>query len=134
MKLQNSKNKSIKWWLGITACLVLFGAIGTFAYEKMNFILRGVQIEAEISRKDSSPLVEIKGNAKNAVYLSLNGREIFIDKDGTFTEPVALLPGFGVVTLEAQDKFGKTQEKKFEIVYVESTGTVAVGDAIINTN
>jgi hypothetical protein len=69
----------------------------------------------------------------NAIYLSLNGREIYIDKDGTFTEPVALLPGLSVVTLDAQDKFGKTFEKKFEVVYEETT-KVAIVNEIINTN
>ncbi|MES2930578.1 MAG: hypothetical protein V4665_02235 [Patescibacteria group bacterium] len=132
--MRNVKNKSIKWWIGIAACLVLFGAIGTFAYEKMSFLLNGVKIKAEISRTDTSPVIHITGNAKNAVYVSLNGREIFIDKDGVFIEPVALLPGFGVVTLEAQDKFGKTAEKKFEVIYRESAGAIAAGVGIINTN
>lgn len=127
----------MKWWIGVVSCGGLFLVIGVFSYFKMDFLWKGVEITANITSTETSPLIEIKGNAKNAVYLSLNGREIFIDKDGEFTEPLALLPGLGVVTLDAQDKFGKTSEKKFEIMYQEKTGAVAFhvsGDTITKTN
>lgn len=128
------KKKNIKWWISIGLCTVLFLAIGIFSYLKMGFLWKGVQISASIDRTDTSPLIQIKGSAKNAVYLSLNGREIFIDKEGKFNESVALLPGLGVVTIDAQDKFGKVAEKKFEVMYQKATGAVALGDVIINTN
>lgn len=128
------KNKNIKWWVGVVSFTVLFLAIGVFSYSKMDFLWKGVQITASIDRNDTSALIQIKGNAKNATYLSLNGREIFIDKDGTFSEPMALLPGLSVVTIDAQDKFGNGSEKKFEVMYQKNTGAVALGDVIINTN
>lgn len=128
------QRKNIKSWIGIGLCIMLFGIIGTFTYDKMSFLIKGVKIEASIDKEGDSSMVFIKGNAKNAIYLSLNGREIFIEKDGAFREPIALLPGFGVVTLTAQDKFGKSAEKKFEVVYEERTGGVAIGNTNINTN
>ncbi len=124
----------MKWWVGMMSCIVLFVAIGMFSYLKMGFLWKGVQITASIDRENTSPLIYIKGKAKNATYLSLNGREIFIDKNGAFNEPVTLLPGLSVVTIDAEDKFGKSAEKKFEVIYQEATGAVALGDVIINTN
>lgn len=132
--LKTNQQKSIKWYIGIGSCMVLFLAIGTFAYMKMNFLFNGVQITASIVRDPDSSIVEIHGNAKNANYITLNGREIFVDRDGAFTERVALLPGLGVVTLEAQDKFGKTAQKKFELVYKESTGVFAYNEMKISGN
>ncbi len=129
-----SKNKNVKWWVGTVLCTVLFLTILSFSYFKMDFLWKGVQIIASIDRNDTSPLIEIKGKAKNATYLSLNGREIFINKEGEFSEKVALIPGLSVVTIDAQDKFGKSAEKKFEVMYEESTGAVALGDITINTN
>lgn len=124
----------MKWWIGTVSCTMLFVIIGVFAYMKMSFVIRGVEISATITHNDeSSSIVEVKGNAKNAIYISLNGREIYIDKDGSFTEPLSLLPGLSVVTLDAQDKFGKTFEKKFEVVYEDNT-KVAVVNEVINTN
>lgn len=115
--MKNIHQTNMKWWVGITACMVFFIGIGTFAYLKMDFIFEGVEITAMLDRDNNSSVAEITGNAKNAIYITLNGREIFIDRDGSFTEPVALLPGLAVVTLQARDKFGNTSEKEFEIVY-----------------
>ncbi len=132
MKMLEGKN--IKWWLRIGLFGILFIGISAFTYLKMNFLVRGVEIIATLDHQGVSPVAEIVGNAKNAVFVSLNGREIFIDKNGDFSETVALLPGLSVVTLEAEDKFGKAMEKKFEVMYTESTGVVALGNTIINKN
>jgi len=99
------------------SCLVLFSIIMVFSYVKMGFVFKGVKIEATIAQKSDSSIAMISGNASKAIYLALNGREIFIDKEGNFSESIAMLPGFSVVTLNAKDKFGKTAEKKFEVVY-----------------
>ncbi len=123
--MRDIKNKNIKWWIGIASCISLFVIIGVFAYFKMSFLINGVNIEANIEQVGNSTLANIKGNAKNATYISLNGREIFIDKDGSFSEPIALIPGFSVITINTHDKFGKNKEKKFQLVYKESEGTVA---------
>lgn len=131
--MQKYKDKNIKWLLGRVSFLVFFVLIGMFAYSKMDFLLHGVDVSASINQSDNTRIVEVKGNAKNANHLTLNGREIFIDKDGSFSEPLALLPGLSVVTINAEDKFGKTKEKKFEVIYEENTG-VAIANEIINTN
>lgn len=132
--IKKIKNKNMKWWLKIMSCTTLFAIIFVFAFMKMSFIIKGVQIVAEMNKNGDSSLVEIKGNAKNATHITLNGREIFINKDGAFSESVALLPGFSIIGLTAKDKFGKTQEKKFEVVYEESAPSVALGGKVINTN
>lgn len=128
------KNKSIKWWISVGSCSLLFVLIGIFTYMKMDFIWRGVKITASVDKSEVSRLVKISGKAKNATYISLNGREIFIDKEGNFSENIALLPGLSVVTISAEDKFGHFDEKKLQVMYQESTGSVAIGNTIINTN
>jgi hypothetical protein len=111
----------MKWWLGTISCTIFFASIALFAYMKMNFILHGVAISAAIDPGNNSSMVTIKGTAKNAIHLTLNGREIYISPAGEFTEPVALLPGLGVVTLSAKDKFGNTSRKEFEVVYKDNS-------------
>lgn len=123
--MKEIQRKNIKWWVGTIACVALFSIIGIFAYTKMSFIVKGVQIEAMIENNNGSSIVEIKGNAKNAVYLTLNGREIYIEKNGNFSEPIALLPGLGVISINAKDKFGKSAEKKFEVIYKKDAGAIA---------
>ena len=133
MKIRGLKNKNMKWWVGIMSCVVLFSIILVFSYEKMSFVWEGVKIKATIEQKSDSSIATVTGNASKAIYLTLNGREIFIDKDGNFSEAIAVLPGFSIVTLNARDKFGKTAEKKFEVVYKESAKAIAFkSDEIIN--
>jgi hypothetical protein len=62
-------------------------------------------------------ILEITGNAKNATKLSLNGREISIDQKGNFNETVALLLGYNVITIKAEDKFGYMDEKNYKVIY-----------------
>lgn len=116
----------MKWWLGTISCVTLFSIIMIFGYEKMFFMFHGVKIEASMVQSADSPLTIVSGKAEKAIYLSLNGREIFIDKKGNFSESIAVLPGFSVITLSAEDKFGKTAEKKFEMVKEESVPAVAL--------
>ena len=123
--MKEIKRKNIKWWVETISCIMLFSLIGIFAYTKMSFIVKGVQIQAKMESNAGSSIVEIKGNAKNAVYLTLNGKEIYIEKNGDFSEPVALLPGLDVISINAKDKFGKSAEKKFEVVYKKDAQAIA---------
>ena len=125
MQLKAIKNKNMKWWVGIMSCVALFSIIMIFSYEKMCFMIKGVKIEAKIEQAKDSPLTVISGRAEKAIYLSLNGREIFVDKEGNFSESIAMLPGFSIVTLSAEDKFGKKAEKKFEIVKEKDAPAIA---------
>ncbi len=119
--IKTIRSKNMKWWIGIISCMVFFAGIGTFAYMKMDFILHGVTITASVNKSPGSSIVHINGTAKNATYLTLNGNEIFIDRNGKFTAPYALLPGLGVVTIDAVDKFGNVAKKQFSIVYKDDS-------------
>jgi hypothetical protein len=67
--------------------------------------------------KVAENVLEIKGNARNAVNLTLNGREISIDKQGNFNETIILLPGYNIVNIRAKDKFGNIDEKNYKLSY-----------------
>lgn len=62
-------------------------------------------------------IVKLSGNAKNAIKLTLNGREISIDQEGNFGETIALLPGYNIVTIKAEDKFGYVDEKNYQLMF-----------------
>ncbi len=67
--------------------------------------------------KVSDALIKIKGSAKNATKLILNGREISVDENGNFNETIALLSGYNVVNILAKDKFGYSDEENYQIIY-----------------
>jgi len=62
-------------------------------------------------------VVEVTGNAKNAINLALNGREISIDKSGNFKETIALLSGYNIINITVKDKFGYVDEKNYQIMH-----------------
>ncbi|MGH7249682.1 MAG: hypothetical protein ACREGC_01790, partial [Minisyncoccia bacterium] len=64
----------------------------------------------------SQNVINITGNARNAVSLTLDGREISVDQNGNFNETVALLPGYNIIDIKAQDKFGYVNEKDFRLI------------------
>ena len=61
--------------------------------------------------------VAVKGVAKNIAYITLNDRQIFVDKEGNFDEELLLAPGYNRWKLEAKDKFGRIVSQKIELVF-----------------
>src|SRR3989339_398185 len=93
------------------ALSVFFLFIVAFAFFGSHNLIFGVKIKG-VNIENGATVIEstehITGNAKNAVLLTLNGREISIDKEGNFNETIALSPGYNIVSIEAKDKFGSS--------------------------
>jgi len=124
--MKDIKEKNIKWWIKLCSCFMLFLIIGVFAYFKMSFLMNGVKIEANISRlEENDNLVVVEGFAKNATKITLNNREIYINKNGYFRELISPLDGFSVVSISAEDKFGHKKEKEFQLIEKEDAKSVA---------
>ena len=83
-------------------------------------VLFGIKIR-DVNLKDGTTYTEsvqeVTGNARNAIHLYLNGREISINQAGDFKETIALLPGYNIVNIRAEDKFGLTDEKNYKLIY-----------------
>ena len=63
-------------------------------------------------------LVEIKGSAQNISFISLNGRQIFMDeKTHQFNEKVLLTSHINPFEIFVKDKFGKEDRKNITLVY-----------------
>jgi hypothetical protein len=73
-----------------------------------------------------SEVTLIKGSAKNISFITFNGRQIYTDKEGQFSEKVLLSQGFNVVKVTGQDRFGRTVDKTLELVLKESQNGYAL--------
>ena len=62
-------------------------------------------------------ILKLTGNAKNAINLTLDGREILVDERGNFSETIALLSGYNIINIKAKDKFGYVDEKNYQLIY-----------------
>jgi hypothetical protein len=66
----------------------------------------------------------ISGSARHALSIQINGRIVSIDKSGSFTDGVVLSPGYNIIEIVQQDRFGKEKHKVFHLV-AEPTSSVA---------
>ena len=70
-----------------------------------------------INANVSTSTIIIAGIAKRVNSLILDGRPIVIDPQGNFSQTLLLFPGYNVETMQGQDRFGRTTQMNFEIVY-----------------
>ena len=106
----------LKILLIVVFVLIIIG-YGLFQSQK---IIKGPSITLS-SLKDGEVVkqsdVDITGVAKNISAISLNDRPIFIDESGNFSEKLMLYPGYNIIKLRAEDKFGSSVEKDVALVY-----------------
>ncbi len=106
--------------LQIVSLSVFFLLIVIYAFFGSNEIIFGVQIKnvnITDGAKVEDSIVKLTGNAKNAVKLTLNGREISINEAGDFNETIALLSGYNIINIKAKDKFGYVDETNYKLIY-----------------
>jgi len=76
-------------------------------------------LPAQSGTRMAESVMQITGNAKNTVNLTLNGREISINEAGDFNETIVLLTGYNIINITARDKFGYMDEKNYKLIYME---------------
>ena len=111
--------------LQIAGLAVFFILIISYAFFRSEDLIFGVKIKnvnlnglpAQSGATISSNIVKVTGNAKNAIKLTLNSREISVDLQGSFNETIALLSGYNIISIRAQDKFGYIDEKNYKIMH-----------------
>ena len=110
------------WWskLKIIVVFVFFLLIALYAFWGSRDIIYGVKIR-NVNIADggtvTDSVMKVTGTAKNAIKLILDGREISIDQAGNFNETIALFPGYNIINIRAQDKFGYVDEKNYKLMY-----------------
>ena len=117
-------NNNAKTIVQVAGISVFFILILLYAFFVSKDLILGVKI-SNVNLADgatvTSNIVKLTGNAKNATDLTLDGREISVDQKGNFNETIALLPGYNIINLKAEDKFGYVDEKNYKLNYEASS-------------
>lgn len=112
-------NPNFKKILKIASLSVFFILLVAYAFFRSKDLIFGVKIK-NVNLADNTTItnsiLKLAGNARNAIFLSLDGREISVDQQGNFNETIALLPGYNIIDIRAQDKFGYVDEKNYQII------------------
>ena len=94
--------------------------IAGYAYFRSENLLLGPKIVVTSPSNGATmetDLVTISGEAKRIATLQLNGRQIFTDKEGRFSESLLLSYGYNIIELAARDKFGRSTSQTIELVF-----------------
>jgi hypothetical protein len=104
----------------IVSLSLFFLFIIVYTFFVSHDLIFGVKIK-DVNIVDGSKVTEnvlhITGNAKNSIKISLNGRIISIDQKGNFDETIALLLGYNIINIKAEDKFGYMDEKNYKLIF-----------------
>ena len=87
------------------------------------FLIEGPKLYL-IDEPDSiqnSQLVHLRGKASNISTINLNGRQIFTDRTGYFDEALLLENGYTIATIQATDRYGRTQRIVKQFVYTPTS-------------
>ncbi len=115
-------NQDAKKIVKIGSVSLLFLIIIIFVFIGSRDLIFGVKIKnvqiINIMDGSTTPgeIMRITGNAKNAINLSINGRIISIDQQGNFDETIALLLGYNIIDIKAEDKFKNSDEKNYKLI------------------
>lgn len=93
-----------------------------YTHSRTAFLSQGANLEVtNISDGEVvyEPTLTITGIALRATKLTINGRELVIDEQGNFTDTLIFAPGLNNVEIIAEDKYGKGDDLKYEILYQE---------------
>lgn len=105
----------------ITLVSIVVVTLGFFIFNNSKLFFAGPQIEIFSPENGSSfddPVIEIKGQARNISFISLDDRAIFIDEGGNFREKLLLNPGISIIKMYARDKFERETETILQYTYL----------------
>ena len=103
--------KTLSWLVG---GLILFLIIGYFFYQ-LHFLLNPPNLNLfEPSSADfvagASPVL-FKGQTEPGAKLTINGQQLYIDKDGNFEQTINIVKGLNIIRVETTNRFGKSRSE-----------------------
>jgi hypothetical protein len=109
--------------VGTVGGLAVLSLILFYVFFQARFLIAGPQLTLAPTHvgRVNQPVITLEGTAANISRLWLNGRQIYTDQQGRFTEALYLENGYTIATLSAEDRYGRRTELHREFVYVPST-------------
>lgn len=94
--------------------------IGLYFWREIGFLTKAPALEVSQPPTDitiKQETFEIIGTTDPSAYLTVNDKEVYIDKEGNFKTEVNLLEGINTITIQAKNRFDKTNEIIRRIIY-----------------
>jgi hypothetical protein len=106
-----------------TIVTVFVGCLLLYIAFQARFLIVGPEITLlnEPDSVQNSPTVTLTGTARNIAKITLNGRQIFTDQSGYFSEALVLENGYTIATITAIDRYGRETNVVRSFVYTPTS-------------
>ncbi len=114
---------SIERYLKIGFGVLLGVFFLTYAVYQARNLIQGptITLSAEVEIVQSARGLTISGIARNVVVLRMNGKEIYTNERGAFEHTLTLENGYTIMTLEAEDRYGRKTDLTRSFIYKPTT-------------
>jgi len=119
MKPIRESKLSIRQLLKFLFILILTGGVLYYALFQSRLLIAGpsITLQSEPATVQHARAVILEGMALNITSLFLNGKEIHTDETGKFKKTLVLEDGYTIMTLRAEDRYGRITELSRPFVY-----------------
>lgn len=96
-----------------------FVLLAVYVLFQARFIILGPGVAVTYPKDGSSVpsgVITLRGTARNASFLTLNGRRIYTNTSGYFEEKLIASPGINIMELTVRDRFGREAEKVVRVM------------------
>ncbi len=99
--------KRLSLVLGIIVIALIFG----YFWHQLSYLINPpsikiVQPVSDFTTQEKS--IKVAGQTEADIYLTINGKEVYVDNEGYFQGVVSLELGLNILKIEAKDRLGKT--------------------------
>lgn len=94
--------------------------VGWYFWYEINFLIRAPKLEISQPVADitvNQEIFEIIGKTDSSAYLTINSKEIYIDKEGNFKTEIELSEGTNIIKAEAKNRFDRVNTIIRRIIY-----------------
>ncbi len=119
--LSNSRIDATHIFKGAGAFILIILVIGYIYFQSRNLI-QGPKINISTTEQitQTERMITLEGTAKNTTKLTINGKPIFTDASGAFSHTLMLENGYTIMTMHAEDRYGRTTTLTRTFVYLPS--------------
>jgi hypothetical protein len=110
--------------LYILGVFLFFAVVAGYIFIKFAAFLFAPKIELENLSSETLIVntfeISIAGGVRNAHSLTLNGRKLYIGKNGKFESITQLTDGMNILSFAAKNIFGRSSELARRVVYIKN--------------
>lgn len=103
----------------LTVFILFLILVALYFYREIGFLVKAPALEVSQPLTDITvreETFEIAGKT-DAVYLTVNDKEVYIDKQGNFRTEINLSQGINVMKIQAENRFNKINQIIRRVIY-----------------